>query len=150
MVDSLSKSHRSWNMSRIKGRDTGPELIVRSVIHRLGYRFTVNGPWNKQLPGRPDIVLPRLEMIVFVHGCFWHRHGCKDTSTPKTRTEWWQNKFDANVARDKRNVRALRRDGWSVITVWECQTTHRKLPVLARRLDRILSQRDRELDSRHQ
>ncbi len=142
MTDNVSKSHRSWNMAQIGSRNTKPELIVRSVIHRLGYRFTVNGPWNRDLPGRPDIVLPRMETIVFVHGCFWHRHGCKDTSTPKTRTDWWMKKFDGNVARDRRNNRALRRDDWSVIVVWECQTKPKRLPSLVGRLERMLGARD--------
>ncbi|MDF1741815.1 MAG: DNA mismatch endonuclease Vsr [Verrucomicrobiales bacterium] len=123
MTDHLSPERRSWNMSRIRNRDTKPEIMVRSILHGLGFRFTVNGPKNKKLPGKPDIVLPRYRTVVFVHGCYWHRHkGCKETTTPKTRTEWWQAKFDSNVERDKRNQKELRKLGWKVIVVWECET----------------------------
>ena len=110
-------------MSRIKGKDTKPELLVRSLLHRAGYRFTVNGPKNKSLPGRPDIVLPKFKAVVFVHGCYWHRHrNCKYAYTPKSRVEFWEAKFDANVKRDRRNQRDLKRLGWKVIVIWECQT----------------------------
>jgi DNA mismatch endonuclease (patch repair protein) len=119
MVDSLSRKHRSWNMSRIRSRDTGPELLVRSALHRAGYRFRLH---SKDLPGRPDIVLPKYRTVVFVHGCFWHRHpGCRFAYTPKSRVAFWNDKFRANVGRDRRNARALRAIGWKVITVWECQ-----------------------------
>jgi DNA mismatch endonuclease (patch repair protein) len=88
---------------------------------RVQYRFTVSGPKNRQLPGKPDIVLPKYKAVIFVHGCFWHRHkGCKGATTPKTRTEWWQEKFDRNVANDKKNTRALRKQDWQVLTTWEC------------------------------
>lgn len=110
-------------MGRIRNKNTKPELVVRSLLHGMGYRFTVNGPKNRKLPGRPDIVLPKYRTVIFVHGCFWHRHkGCIETTTPKTRTEWWQAKFDGNVERDRRNQRALRKLGWKVIVVWECET----------------------------
>ena len=122
MADSLTPEHRSWNMSRIRSRDTKPERVVRSLLHGMGYRFTVNGPKNRTLPGRPDIVLPKYRTVIFVHGCFWHRHkGCKGTTTPKTRTDWWEAKFAGNVARDRRNQRSLRKEGWRVIVVWECE-----------------------------
>jgi DNA mismatch endonuclease (patch repair protein) len=120
MADSLTKARRSWNMSRIKGKNTAPEKIVRSILHRLGYRFSLH---KTKLPGRPDVVLPKHQTIVFVHGCFWHRHkNCKDATMPKTRREWWQAKLDGNAARDRRNQSALRRAGWMVLTVWECET----------------------------
>jgi DNA mismatch endonuclease (patch repair protein) len=107
-------------MARIKGRDTAPERAVRSVIHLLGYRFRLH---RKDLPGRPDIVLPRLHLVVFVHGCFWHRHqGCTNCTTPTTNRAFWLAKFKANVERDARNQRALRRSGWRVVTIWECET----------------------------
>jgi len=100
VVDSLSPVRRSWNMSRVRNRDIKPELLFRSLLHRLGYRFTITGPLNKKLPGRPHIVLPKHRTVVFVHGCFWHRHeGCRDTTTPKTRTEWWLNKRLKRTAR---------------------------------------------------
>ena len=107
-------------MSRIRSRDTGPELLVRSALHRLGYRFRLH---VKKLPGSPDIVLPRHKTVIFVHGCFWHRHPhCKYAYTPTSRIEFWQDKFDRNVQRD-RDVRSkLRRLGWRVEIIWECQT----------------------------
>jgi len=135
MVDRISEEHRSWNMSRIRSKNTKPEILVRSLLHRMGYRFTVNGPSNRKLPGKPDIVLPKYRTVIFVHGCFWHRHdNCKEATTPKTRTEFWLNKFETNVRRDKANQRALRKLGWKVIVVWECQTKRpEKLEVKIRR-----------------
>lgn len=122
MADHLTKEHRSWNMSRIKSSNTKPELLLRSLLHRAGYRFTVNAPNNRKLLGRPDIILPRYKTIIFVHGCFWHRHkGCKQATTPKTHTEFWQAKFAKNVIRDKRNLDQLKTLGWNVIVVWECE-----------------------------
>lgn len=121
MVDSLSRKHRSWNMSRIRSRDTGPELLVRSALHRAGYRFRLH---SKSLPGRPDIVLPKYHTVVFVHGCFWHRHrGCRFAYTPKSRVAFWNNKFLSNIERDRRKSKALKELGWRVVTVWECQAT---------------------------
>jgi DNA mismatch endonuclease (patch repair protein) len=106
-------------MSRIRSRDTGPERQVRSALHRAGYRFRLH---RKDLPGRPDIVLPKYRTVVFVHGCFWHRHSrCRFAYTPKSRVAFWNAKFAANVARDRRNVRELKRLGWHVVNVWECQ-----------------------------
>lgn len=119
MVDSISAERRSWNMSRIKGRDTGPEKTLRSLLHRAGFRFRLHA---KELPGRPDLVLPRYRTAIFVHGCFWHRHeGCRNATTPSTRTEFWQSKFDSNVERDSRNALSLETRGWRVETVWECE-----------------------------
>ena len=110
---------RSFNMSRIRGKDTTPELVVRRLLHSLGYRFRL---YVSQLPGRPDIVLPKHQAIIFVHGCFWHMHKCKyGKVTPKTNRFFWQQKRLGNVARDKQNQRRLRKD-WSVLTVWECET----------------------------
>ena len=121
MVDIVSEEQRSYNMSRIRSKHTKPELAVRSMLHRLGYRFTVNGPKNKQLPGKPDIVLPKYRTVIFVHGCFWHGHaGCKNFRYPKTRTEWWKAKIDGNVARDKKRIRQLEEMGWRVLVIWEC------------------------------
>jgi DNA mismatch endonuclease (patch repair protein) len=108
-------------MSRIRGRDTKPELAVRSMLHRLGYRFTVNGAKNKQLSGKPAIVLPKYNTVVFVHGCFWHGHEhCRIARIPSSRPEWWRAKIEGNRARDLRNEEELRRLGWHVVTVWEC------------------------------
>jgi DNA mismatch endonuclease, patch repair protein len=115
----LTSASRSRNMAAIRGKDTLPELSVRRMIHGLGLRFRLH---CRDLPGRPDIVLPRHRTVVFVHGCFWHRHeGCRYTATPKTRQAFWQAKFDANVARDHRNRVALEELGWRVLVVWECE-----------------------------
>jgi len=119
MVDTITSERRSWNMSRIRGRDTGPELHLRSLLHRAGFRFRLHA---KKLSGRPDIVLPKYRTAIFVHGCFWHRHpGCRNATTPSTRAEFWQEKFDSNVRRDARNRADLEAAGWAVITVWECE-----------------------------
>lgn len=132
MVDTLSKNRRSWNMSRVRGKDTKPELIVRSVLHRIGFRFRLH---VNRLPGKPDIVLQKYRTVVFVHGCFWHRHKrCPDASVPKSRTDFWIQKFTGNVERDRSNRTALRRSGWKVIVVWECEAT--KKEKLAARLCR--------------
>lgn len=119
MVDSLTPERRSWNMGRIPGKNTKPELAVRSMLHSLGYRFRVN---KKDLPGKPDIVLKKYNTVVFVHGCFWHRHkNCSDATTPKSRTEFWEKKFSDTVARDKRNIDLLSGLGWRIVLVWECE-----------------------------
>jgi DNA mismatch endonuclease, patch repair protein len=103
----------------------------------MGYRFTINGLLNRTLPGRPDIVLPKHRTVVFVHGCFWHRHeGCRDTTTPKSRTAWWLEKFSGNVNRDRRNHSVLRKDGWNVVVVWECEIA--KVDALSIFLDRAI------------
>jgi len=119
MVDHLSPEKRSWNMSRIRSSNTNPEKIVRSLVHRLGFRFRLN---KNKLPGRPDIVLNKYNTVVFVNGCFWHRHkGCKDTTTPKSNTKFWKDKFKGNVERDKKNLKALKKMRWKTIIVWECE-----------------------------
>ena len=118
-MDSLSKEHRSWNMSRIRSKDTKPERIVRSFLHRNGLRFRLH---VKNLPGKPDIVFPKYKTVIFVHGCFWHRHkGCSDATIPSSNRDFWQNKFKRNVKRDKEEQAALRKLGWKVIVVWECE-----------------------------
>ena len=107
-------------MSRVRGRDTKPEMIVRRALHAMGYRFRLH---RRDLPGSPDLVLPSRSVALFVHGCFWHRHsGCRLASTPKTRTDFWLAKFQRNVARDAANEARLRELGWRVIVVWECET----------------------------
>jgi len=118
-MDRLSPDQRSWNMSRIRGRDTIPEKRVRSLLHRLGFRFSLH---RQDLPGKPDIVLPSRGAVVFVHGCFWHQHqGCRNSSMPSTRRSFWEAKLNGNVARDDRNGEALQLLGWKVLTVWECE-----------------------------
>jgi DNA mismatch endonuclease (patch repair protein) len=106
-------------MSRIRSSNTAPELALRRALHALGFRFRIH---RKDLPGKPDIVLPRYRTVVFVHGCFWHRHvGCKVATTPKSNTAFWVEKFDKNVARDSRSKILLEAQGWKVIIVWECE-----------------------------
>lgn len=119
MSDKLTPEKRSWNMSRIKGKDTKIEVEVRKYLFSKGYRFRKN---DKRYPGKPDIVLPKYHVAIFVHGCFWHRHeGCKDATTPKTRTEFWLEKFDKNVKNDHIKQEKLRELGWKVIVIWECE-----------------------------
>ena len=119
MSDKLTPEKRSWNMSRIKGKDTKIEVEVRKYLFSKGYRFRKN---DKRYPGKPDIVLPKYHVAIFVHGCFWHRHeGCKDATTPKTRTEFWLEKIDKNVKNDQIKQEKLRELGWKVIVIWECE-----------------------------
>ena len=118
-MDNISEERRSWNMSRIKGKDTKPELVVRRLLHSMGYRFRLH---RKDLPGKPDIVLPKYRMVIFVHGCFWHRHNlCRYAYNPKSRTEFWNAKFKATIERDRENATRLQTAGWRVIVVWECE-----------------------------
>jgi DNA mismatch endonuclease (patch repair protein) len=134
-MDRISKERRSWNMSRIKAENTSPEKSVRSALHRAGIRFRLH---QRKLKGRPDIVLPRFNTVIFVHGCFWHRHpGCRFAYTPKTRVSFWQKKFDENVARDRRTCRDLRQSGWRVLVVWECRTNDQA--ALTMRIARMVS-----------
>ena len=119
MVDVLTPQQRSFNMSRIKGGNTKPELRLRSLLHSLGLRFRIH---NKGLPGKPDIVLPKYRAVVFVHGCFWHRHeGCRYATVPKTRPEFWEEKFERTVRRDMQQTAALKELGWRVFCIWECE-----------------------------
>ena len=109
---------RSRNMSAIKSKNTKPEIVVRKILHSMGYRFRLHG---KDLPGSPDIILPKYKTVIFVHGCFWHRHeNCKYASTPKTRAEFWESKFAGNIKRDKINQTNLVKLGWKILIVWEC------------------------------
>lgn len=120
MTDVHTSAQRSRNMAAIRDRDTKPEMRVRCLLHSLGYRFRLH---RKDLPGKPDIVLPKYHTAVFVHGCFWHCHDCRyGRVVPATRPEFWAAKRGANVERDSKNVAALVVSGWQVITVWECQT----------------------------
>ena len=118
-MDKLDPERRSANMARVRGKDTGPEIRVRRMAHAMGLRFRLH---RKDLPGKPDLVFPRYRLAVFVHGCFWHRHpGCRRASTPTTRPEFWQAKFDGNVARDRQQQEALEALGWKVLILWECE-----------------------------
>lgn len=106
-------------MSRVKSKNTKPELMIRSILHKEGYRFRVH---RKDLPGKPDIVLPRYKTVIFVHGCFWHQHeGCPDSKRPSTNIEFWNSKLNENIARDKKNKIKLRELGWEVFVIWECE-----------------------------
>ena len=119
MADVHDKETRSYNMSRIKGKDTKPEILVRKFLHAQGFRYRLH---VKNLPGKPDIVLPKYKIVIFVHGCFWHGHeNCKYFVVPKTRSEWWLNKINGNIANDKKTLTSLQDLGWKVIEIWECQ-----------------------------
>ncbi len=132
MTDVVDRATRSRMMRGIKGAHTAPERTVRSHLHRAGLRFTLHDPG---LPGRPDLVLPRWEAVVFVHGCFWHRHAnCRYATSPSSNRGFWKAKFEANVARDARKSRELRARGWRVFTVWECQVNTKRLDLLVRRI----------------
>lgn len=136
MTDHVDKAARSGIMRAVRSRDTTPELAVRKLLHAMGYRFRLH---RKDLPGKPDIVLPGRKKIVFVHGCFWHRHtGCRWTTTPKSNVPFWTEKFETNVRRDRKNVRDLRRAGWGVMVIWQCQLTDTE--KVARRLRRFLDE----------
>ncbi len=138
MTDILTPEKRSWNMGRIKGFNTKPEKIVRSLLHGMGFRFRLH---RKDLPGKPDIVLPKYKTVVFVHGCYWHRHaGCKYAYTPKSRVDFWMAKFEGTVKRDGKNYRLLRELGWNVIVVWECEL--KNIGKVSEKLLRELSSRD--------
>lgn len=125
MADVHDKETRSYNMSRIKGKDTKPEMLVRKFLHANGYRYRLH---VKDLPGKPDIVLPKYKTVIFVHGCFWHGHeGCKYFTIPKTKSEWWKNKIETNTANDIKAVKALKKAGWNIITVWTCELKPKKV-----------------------
>jgi DNA mismatch endonuclease, patch repair protein len=134
MADVHTREQRSRNMSAIRGKDTKPEIIVRKLVHRLGYRFRLH---RRDLPGAPDLVFPRLRKIINVHGCYWHMHTCRYGSvTPRTNAGFWRTKREGNVARDQRNDRLLRKAGWEVLTVWECDA--KKTTTLESRIARFL------------
>lgn len=132
MADIVDRATRSRMMAGIGGKDTAPELTVRRFLHREGFRFRLH---RRDLPGRPDVVLARYRVAILVHGCFWHRHSsCRYATTPSSNREFWQAKFAQNVARDRRNLRELRRLGWTPIVVWECSLSHSRLAALARKI----------------
>lgn len=133
-MDRLTVIRRSWLMSRVRGENTTPELTVRRYLHALGFRYRLH---VKELPGKPDIVLPKYRTVVFVHGCFWHRHRrCRYASMPKSNVEFWIEKFKLNVARDKRNAAALQKAGWRCLTIWGCETKlNENLDRLAERIE---------------
>lgn len=139
MRDVLTKTQRSYNMSRIRGKDTSPEMIVRRLVHAMGFRYRLH---VRSLPGAPDMVFRSRRQAIFVHGCFWHRHSCKlGRPMPATRRAFWKAKLEGNKSRDTRQRRALRRMGWKILTVWECQTGSRKLVRLRQRIATFLNGR---------
>jgi DNA mismatch endonuclease (patch repair protein) len=120
MTDVLTAAQRHFNMSRIRSKDTRPEMIVRRLVHQMGYRYRLH---CATMPGKPDLVLPKHHKIIFVHGCYWHMHRCRyGQVVPKTNTAFWQNKRLGNVKRDKRNIAILKHEGWRVLVIWECWT----------------------------
>lgn len=124
MTDVHSKEVRSFNMSRIKGKDTKPELLVRKFLFSQGFRYRLH---DKKLPGKPDVILPKYKTVIFVNGCFWHGHqDCKYFVVPKTRTEWWLNKINITIANDKKVAESLQNDGWKTIVIWECELKKEK------------------------
>lgn len=136
-MDVHDQTTRSYNMSQIKGKDTNPEVLVRRYLFSRGLRYRKN---DRRYPGRPDIVLPKYKTIVFINGCFWHGHkDCKYFVMPKTNEQFWKDKIDANITRDKKNVQLLREAGWSVITVWECELKNNCEKRLAQVYSEIVS-----------
>lgn len=135
MPDVLTPAQRSLCMSRIRGRDTEPERVVRSLLHQMGFRYRLH---RRDLPGKPDLVFPSARKVIFVHGCFWHMHRCKyGRVVPKTNAEFWRTKREGNIARDRRNITALRKHGWTVLIIWECQT--KNVDLLTARLHEYLA-----------
>ena len=119
MADVHSKAQRRFNMQQIKSKNTRPEMLVRKFLFAHGFRYRLH---YKKLPGKPDIILPKYKTVIFVHGCFWHGHtNCKYYVVPKTRTDWWLNKINRNIALDNKAITALKKEGWKIITVWECK-----------------------------
>lgn len=136
MADVFSRGKRSWIMGRVRGRDTKPEMLVRSLVHQMGFRFRVH---RRDLPGNPDIVLPRHRKVIFVHGCFWHGHpGCPRSTRPTTNQSFWDRKLDGNLERDKRFQQQLLLMGWKVLVIWQCET--KVSDTLAMRLERFLNE----------
>lgn len=132
MTDVHTPEVRSYNMSMIRGKNTKPEIIVRKFLHSKGFRFRLH---RKDLPGKPDIVLPKYKTVIFIHGCFWHGHkNCKYFVVPKTRTKWWLNKIDGNKQVDKRNNFKLKKAGWKIITLWTCQLKPKKVEKVFNKL----------------
>ncbi len=137
MADVHDKKTRSYNMSQIRSGNTKPEMLVRRFLHANGFRYSLH---RKTLPGKPDIVLSKYKTVIFIHGCFWHGHkNCEYFVVPKTRTKWWLNKIYTNKANDEKAVRALKKEGWKVITVWECRLKSARLEKTLSSLPKKLS-----------
>jgi len=138
IMDKVSPEKRSWTMAKVKSRDTRPEKIMRSLLHSMGYRFRLH---RMDLPGKPDIVLPKYKAVVFVHGCFWHRHqGCKRATTPASNSDYWNPKFARTITRDAKNQSLLKASGWRVLVIWECEL--KKPAALRLQMSNFLSNRN--------
>ncbi|CAN5398110.1 very short patch repair endonuclease [soil metagenome] len=124
MADIFSKAKRSEIMSKISGKETKPEILVRKFLFAQGFRYRKN---DKRFPGKPDIVLPKYKTVIFVHGCFWHHHNCRAAALPQTNYEFWKNKMQTNIERDKKNQRDLKKLSWKVLLIWQCQIKNREL-----------------------
>ncbi len=132
MTDVHNKETRSYNMSRIKGKDTKPEMLVRKFLFSKGFRYRLH---DKKLPGKPDIVLPKYKTVIFIHGCFWHGHdGCRYFSIPKTRTDWWKEKIGKNILNDIKAMNSLGKEGWNIIVLWTCQLKPKSLEATLNKL----------------
>jgi DNA mismatch endonuclease (patch repair protein) len=132
MADVHSKETRSYNMSRIRSKDTKPEMLVRKFLHKNGFRYRLH---VKNMPGKPDIVLPKYKTVIFIHGCFWHGHeGCKYYVVPKTRTEWWLKKIGTNIANDANSEAFLKANSWNIIKIWECELKKTSLEITLQNL----------------
>jgi len=131
MADHLTPEKRSWNMSRIKAKNTSPEMVVRKFLYNKGFRYRLH---NKLVPGKPDISNKSKKIAIFANGCYWHRHGCKKTAMPKSNIEFWEKKFKDNIKRDKKNYKLLESLNWSVFIIWECEidekTLNKKLSMI--------------------
>jgi DNA mismatch endonuclease (patch repair protein) len=137
MADVHDKETRSKNMAAIKGKNTKPEMVVRKFLHAQGFRYRLH---VKDLPGKPDIVLPKYKTVIFVHGCFWHGHeGCKYYVVPKTKTDWWLNKINGNIENDKKAFEALNKQGWKIIEIWECELKPMTKPNTLTNLPKLIS-----------
>jgi len=139
MTDTFTRSERSRIMAAVKSKDTTPEMFVRRLVHSLGYRYRLH---VRSLPGTPDLVFPRLRKVIHVNGCFWHMHGCARCRVPSSRRDYWLAKMQRNAARDKRTERKLRRDGWGVMVIWECQITSAGKDRLRKRIAAFLGKGD--------
>ena len=140
-MDMVSAERRSEIMRGIRSKDTQPEMIVRQVVHSMGYRFRLH---RADLPGKPDLVLPKWKTVILVNGCFWHGHTCKNGRRPKSNTDYWNEKLDRNKTRDAKNAAALRRLGWRKIVIWACETTD--VEKLEQKLRRLL----RDIEKKHE
>lgn len=139
MVDVLTAEQRRLNMSRIRGKNTKPELLIRSALHRRGLRFRLH---RRDLPGTPDIVLPKRRAVIFVHGCFWHGHGCHLSKIPQTRTAFWTKKIEQNRLRDRVAEQRLKDDGWRVVVIWECLLRGPKKLTVDTLIDKVVAALD--------